>query len=578
MNTRERVEVKLDEKGKNFLISTPFHMNHVAQRAPNRKFMRSTRQWFLPGLNLNAKYLNDLNNSGEVIFGGGVQELIKDILKRNEHKFIPFPAKYRFKEDMPPRIKQLEALNYAWGNNVCFFDMEMGTGKTKIYVDLSCAMFLDDKINSVVLLTKNSVCHNTMREIKKHCPLEEYFIRIPEFDTIKAKKDNTEFEQSEGMKFLVAGLESLSVKNGSGRMFDYVWKFVKNNKCAMIIDEVHLIKNPSSNRTKNVMELGSMVDYRFAGTGTPITNNLLDLYAPYQFLDPNILGVGNFYSFRNRYTIRGGFENKEIVGYDNVDELVSLIKPWTFQATKADMEDLPPKIYMEPIAIPMTADQRKLYDAIRRDRVVEIESLQDRELAVQSILQVYLTLHQICAGFISFDDDQGERQKEWVVPPEKNPKYKELLSILEDNPQAQFNIWTKHLMELGAVYEILQKIGHTVKLHGGMSLEEREKAIKDFTDGRAKYMIATQETGGTGLTFTNCSNVIYLSNGFKFGDRVQSEDRNHRIGTKKAVTYVDLVMENSVEEKILDILRNKKSLAEFIREELKSSVELLKTH
>ena len=575
MNIKEKVEVKLDKKGKNFLVSTPFHMNHIVQRAPNRKFMRSTKQWFLPGLNLNAKYLNNLEGA---VFGDGVQELIRDILKRNKHKFIPFPARYKFKKDMPPRIKQLEALNHAWGKNGCLFDMEMGTGKTKIYVDLSCAMFLDGKIDSVVLLTKNSVCRNTIREIKKHCPLEEYHTRIPEFSTIKAKKDNTEFGRVEGMKFLVAGLESLSVKDGSGKMFDYIWDFVNNNKCVMIIDEVHLIKNPSSNRTKNVMKLGSMVDYRFAGTGTPITNNLLDLYAPYQFLDPNILGIGNFYSFRNRYTIRGGFENKEIVGYDNVDELISLIKPWTFQATKADMEDLPPKIYMEPMTIPMTKDQRKLYDTIRRDRVAEIEALQDKELAVQSILQVYLLLHQICAGFVSFDDDQGKRQKEWVIPPEKNPKYRELLSILEDNPQAQFNIWTKHLMELGAVYKILQKIGPTVKLHGNMSSEERERTIKDFTEGRAKYMIATQETGGTGLTFTNCSNVIYLSNGFKFGDRVQSEDRNHRIGTKKAVTYIDLVMENSVEEKILDILRDKKSLAEFVRKELKSSVELLKTH
>jgi SNF2 family DNA or RNA helicase len=573
------VTIELDKKGQNFVIQAPFHLNHIAQKAPNRKFMRSSKKWFLPGLRLNAKYLQNVSHeTNNILWDEGVNDLIDKILERSENRFVPFPPRYNFKLGVEPRTKQVEALNYAWGKQGFFFSMEMGTGKTKIYIDLASAMYLENKIDAMVILTKNSVCRNTIKEIYKHCPLKEYTALSPEFNTKRAKRENSEFISNNNMKFLVMGLESLSVKQGAGKAFEYLWQFMKDNECAMVIDEAHLIKNPSANRAKNVMELGGMAKFRFAGTGTPITNNLLDLYTPYQFINPDILGIGNFYSFKNRYTIKGGFENKEIIGYDNVDELMSLIKPWTFQATKEDMEDLPPKIHMEPVVVPMIKEQRKIYDDIRKNRVAEIESMQDKELVVQSILQTYTLLHQICAGYISYDGDQGGREKQWIVEPDKNPKYKELISILEDNPQVQFNIWTKHLIELEAVYKLLNKRAKTIKLHGSMSKDDREKAIEDFVEGRAKYMIATQETGGTGLTFTNCSNVIYLSNSFKFGDRVQSEDRNHRIGTKKAVTYTDIIMQNSIESRVLEVLREKKSLSDFIRKELENSINMLKTH
>lgn len=569
--------VKTDNKQQNFIVETSFDMNHIPRGAPNRKFIRGAKWWFLPGLKSNASYLKNIMEKERGIESNGeVAALIKKIFERSENRFTPFPVWYKFKKGVEPRKKQLEALNYAWEKSGYFFSMEMGTGKTKIYVDLSSAMFLGKKINASIIFTKNSACQNIVKEIYKHCPLLEYSVLIPEYSTKAKQKRNDEFLKTVGMKFLVVGSESLSVKKGGGKAFDYLWKFVRNNECALVIDEVHMIKNPNSNRTINFMELGGMANYRFAGTGTPVTNNLLDLYAIYQFINEDILGTDNFYSFKNRYTIRGGFKNKQIVGYENVDELMSLVKPWTFQATKADMEDLPPKIYMEPVVVPMTKEQRKIYDDIRKNKVAEIESLDKKELAVQSVLQAYMLLHQICSGFVTYLDESGKRKSEWIMGPDKNLKFKELLDILEENPGVQFNIWTKHLKELEAVYQLISKIGKTVKVSGLVTGEERNKNIDDFIEGRVKYMIATQETGGTSFTFTNCSNVVYLSNGFKYGDRIQSEDRNHRIGTKNAVTYTDIIMENSIEAKILEILKKKKSLAEYVRNELDSAIGLIK--
>lgn len=566
---QDKIRITVDPKGEHFLMYTPYFMNGVAQKAPNRRFLKSQKAWFLNGLSLNAKYIKNLQG---VQKDKSVDVLIEKILAKSRCTFTPFPINYKFKPDMMPKSKQIEALNHAWGKPGNVFDMEMGTGKTKIYIDLTSALFLDGKIDAVVLLTKKTICDNTIKEIYKHCPLTEYQTHTPEYTTKAQKTKNQKFlEDKSNFKFLVAGVESLSTGVKSGKAFYYLWEFLKYNRSAMVVDECHLIKNPGAQRSKNVFELATMADFRYAGTGTLLTNNLLDIFSPFQFINPDILGIDNFFAFKNRYTIKGGFQNKEIIGYDNVEELMSLIKPWCFQATKAEMVDLPPKIYMEPILIPMTKEQQKVYQDIKKNKMTMVDELEDKRMVVQSVLQVYSLLQQICAGFLSYTDDDGKRQTKWIVEPDENPKYKELLAILDENPNTQFNIWTRHLKELHAVYDILSKKDRTVKLHGAMSTEERKQAIHDFTSKKAKYMIATQETGGTGLTFTNCSYVIYLSNSFNYGNRIQSEDRNHRIGTVNPVTYIDLVMKDSVEQRVLEVLSNKKSLAEYVKQELRDT-------
>ncbi|HSH25917.1 MAG TPA: SNF2-related protein, partial [Massilibacterium sp.] len=429
------VIIEVDEKHEHFLMTTPFHLNNIAQCAPNRKFIKSKKKWFLHGLTLNARYIRGLSGA---TFCNGVEELIEKILKRSENKFIPFPQSFDFKTE--PKSKQLEALNHAWGKKGFVFSMEMGTGKTKIYIDLVSALYQKKEINSVVLLTKKSVCKNTVKEINKHCALSEYFCLIPEYKSKSDQKKNERFIHKESMKFVVAGLESLSVKENGGKAFSYLWDFMRENNSCLVVDESHLIKNPLSNRAKNVFHLAPLAKYRYAGTGTLLTNSLLDLYSPFQFINPDAIGIGNYYSFKNRYTIKGGFEGKEIVGYKNVDELMNLIKPWSFQTTKEEMVDLPPKIHIEPIQIEMTKEQKKVYNDIKKNKVAEVASIDNMEVAVQSILQVYLLLQQICAGFVSYYDDGGKRISEWIVQPDKNPKNKELISILDENPNAQFNI------------------------------------------------------------------------------------------------------------------------------------------
>jgi len=236
--------------------------------------------------------------------------------------------------------------------------------------------------------------------------------------------------------------------------------------------------------------------------------------------------------------------------------------------------DLPPKIYTEPIMVGMTKEQNRIYRDIKQAKMTELQSIKDEniEVVVESVLQMYGLLRQVASGFISYDEEDGKRNRQWIVQPEKNIKYRELLSLLDSNPQQQFTIWTCYLMELYAVHELLNKNGHkTVKLHGAMNREERGEAQSAFESGKARHLIATQETGGTGLDFIHSTNVVYMSNSPKYVDRAQSEDRNHRKGTVNKVVYTDMVVKGTPDEDVIEALRRNQDLSDYVLNQLKDN-------
>lgn len=577
-----RFSIVLDKTGKNFLFTVPFHLNHLTRNAPNRRFVKGGGYWFMPGLRLNCKYLADviLGIPGLQV-GPGVREYVDGKMGSGTPEIVPFPLTYKFRHQ--PYSKQLEALNLTWNKKYSFLAMDMGTGKSKVYTDTCVAWYLRGDIDAVVFLTKFSLTDNILREVDKHIPLKmgEYASMSPEFTTKGDKKKAEAFLEKEvPLKFVSVGLESISGKESGGNAFDFLWKFMTKHKCALVVDESHLIKNIDSNRTKNAIALGKLSVMRRAGTGTQVSQGPFDLYSQYEFLDPDIIGSGNFYSFKARYGVKGGFKNREIIGYDNLPELMELIRPHTFQVTKEEMLDLPPKIYMEPIKLEMTKEQKEVYNSIRKAKAFNIANLrgQPTQVVINTILEVYLILQQVCAGFVSYweeGEDGRSRVKQWIVPPDKNPKYVEALDIITSTG-GQFNIWSRHVMEIKAFTEFLIKNGISATSYfGEMDGPAQLKAKNGFVSGNVQCMVSNPDTGGTGLTFTNCNNVIYLSNDFKLINRLQSEDRNHRIGTTKAVSYTDIIMKNSVEWLVLSSLSGKKDVAEYVRQMLAAGADVL---
>lgn len=462
-----------------------------------------------------------------------------------------------------PRSYQRQGLDHAWGKNSFAFYMDMGTGKTKTSLDLVSAYYMNGDVDRLLVVTKFSTRRNWQDEVGIHCPLDADVMIL---DTTKAKAFEAWNTTVDGrLKVLIVGTESLA----AGNAVNLAHKFVAVSiKAAMIVDEAHMIKTHNAVRSKNCVKLGLECKYRIAMTGTPVANGPMDVFMQFEFLDPNIIGIGDFYSFRNRYAIMGGFEAKQVVGYQNMGELIELISPFIYQVRKSEvLTELPPKIF-ETRTVEMTDEQKRMYREIaKRDKTVT----GDRGLTVKTVLERMLRLQEIAGGIITYErnpDLYNPEKFEHCRIPGKNPKVTELLAIAEENEVSTI-VWCRYLEEIAMVCEALRvKYGHgaVVEIHGGVSEDDRHHNVRElFQTKKARFLVGNAATGGVGLNMTAAELVVYFSNSFSFTDREQSEDRAHRMGQTRSVTYIDLIAEGTVDETVVKALREKKDVSEFVR-------------
>jgi len=347
-----------------YLACNPMQMSAV-QGMPNRRYSKKRNLWVAPALSRNAEYIDRLHSEGKVNLGPGCAEVITKIKDNiNIVSKQGFPKDYKFKTT--PYSHQMDALNETYGLNQFALYMEMGTGKSKVIIDTACAYFMGRTINAVVILCPVSIRTNWVTEFKIHAPID-YNIIVCNPGT---KKQGVEIENfiysptPSTLKVFIVGTESISMisnrtRKPMGKSWDLVEKFMFCHNPMLAIDEAHLIKNHDSNRSRNAVSLGLMARKRMIATGTPVSQGMMDLYMQFEFLNSDLIGIGDFYSFRNRYAVMGGFENKQIIGYENVDELMDLIKPWVYQITKAEaLPDLPDKVYAVR-KVQLTKDQKR---------------------------------------------------------------------------------------------------------------------------------------------------------------------------------------------------------------------------
>lgn len=462
----------------------------------------------------------------------------------------------------------MKALDHAWGKATYAFYMDMGTGKTKTSLDLFCGYYQDAKVERVLVVTKFSTRKNWEREIGIHCPVETDVLVL---DTSKPKAFEEWNSTVDGrLKFLIVGTESLA----AGNAIHLARKFVDSSvRVGMIVDEAHMIKNHSAVRSKNCVSLGRSANYKVIMTGTPVANGPMDVFMQFEFLDPNIIGIGDFYSFRNRYAIMGGYEDKQIVGYQNLEELIELISPFVYQVRKSEvLTELPPKVY-EIREVQLTDEQKRLYkDIAKRDQTVS----GDQGITVKTVLERMLRLQEIAGGVITFErnpDMFNPDKFEHCRIPGRNPKVEELLAIAEENEVSTI-VWCRFLEEIRMVSAALrERYGDhaVVEIHGGVNEAQRDYNVQNlFQTGKARFLVGNAATGGVGLNMTKAELVVYYSNSFSFTDREQSEDRAHRIGQTKSVTYIDIIAEGTVDGLIVEALKSKKDVSEFVRTTINS--------
>jgi SNF2 family DNA or RNA helicase len=470
---------------------------------------------------------------------------------------------YKYKSK--PFAHQKKALEMSWDKEVFAYFMEMGTGKSKVLIDNIAMLYNAGKINGALIVAPKGVYKNWFdSEIPNHMPdYIEKRVGLWRTDP-KAKDLQPLFKTGAELHILIMNVEAFSTKKG----MQFAEKFLNSHKALMGIDESTTIKNPAAKRTKNIVSLRPLTKYRRILTGSPVTKSPLDLFTQCYFLDPYLLDQSSYYVFRTRYAVCrkinvSGRQVEIVVGYRNLAELSEKLKPFSYRVLKDDCLDLPKKTYMKR-TVELTDEQKKVYKQMKQEAIA---FLNGKMVTSATVITQLMRLHQITCGHFKSNDG--------TVQDLKNNRITQLMDIL-DEVEGKAVIWAHYRHDIEKIVEaISKKYGNNtvVTYFGDTSTDDRQKAIKKIQDPESpvRFIIGTPQTGGYGITLTGASTMIYYSNGYDLEKRMQSEARIDRIGQEKPMTYIDIMAEDTIDDKIVKSLRNKVNIAtEIMGEELKA--------
>ncbi len=413
--------------------------------------------------------------------------------------------------------------------------MEQGTGKTITTLELSRIRMEAGKIDRVIWLCPCSAKGNIKREIAKHCP--------------------------DGMLgvFTICGIETLS---SSIRANSYLLGLAQEKRCFLVIDESLLVKNPKAYRTERITTLAEKCPYRIILNGTPISRNEADLYAQFYLLDWRILGYKSYWSFSANHLEYDDYGKLRRVL--NTDFLAKKIEPYTFQVTKKECMQLPEKCYYTQYFYLTEAQKHEYYTAGER-LLYEVD-----EFKSETIYRLFAGLQAVISGKGLKFNKKGDHFEtfEMFQNPIDNPRIKLLLDLLGDNDEKAI-IFCHYESEINQVHGVLPD---AVRFDGKIPHKQRDQALQEFVRDQ-KYLVANRNCAGYSLNLQFCHKIIYLSNDWDLGTRLQSEDRVHRYGQKHDVDIIDICAADTIDEKILDCLRRKESILDSLKAEIKNSAD-----
>lgn len=550
-----------------------------------RAYSQREQGWTVKPTAANIAYLR--KNFPQLVWEGTAEHIADSIVERN---IAPNPQVKREAEQQravllqhlddeiddytfytPGYKHQLDAFKLSRHLPRFALFMEQGTGKGWITVHTGAYQFLQGNIVGMLVVCPNAMKEPWIEEFQKHL--------APGFPTdifMWEAKTRHKAEQwilavppgQRKFRILIMNVDALSGEIGS-RIAEL---FLSKHTCLFTVDESSKIKTPSAARTRRILKLAKLARFRRILSGTPVTQGPLDLFSQLKFLDGSILGFSSYWSFRNRYSVLGGFQGKQVIGYQYLDELKAKVDTCSFRVLKKDCLDLPEKVY-EKRVVELTDEQRRLYDQL--DEAMKAEIVLDGDKPASSTIMHVITkimrMQQVVGGFLTVDGtDEAEPIKGLVIPG-GNPKLAALLDILEDCADDQrVLIWARFRPELALIAKTLrERYGDeaVVEFHGGIKDRERQQGRRDFQDMSTcvRFSVGQPQAGGLGTTYTAASLMIYFSNDYSLETRLQSEDRFHRIGqTADKCTIIDIVAKRTWDQRIVGGLRGKKTLADII--------------
>lgn len=481
-----------------------------------------------------------------------------------------------------PYAHQLEAVDCSWKAEYYAYFMEQGTGKSWVTLEVAWRQWQEGMIDSLVVIAPKGTYRNWVKELMDHWPLDHNGVldgvTIRYWSSYRVKRivdglneyldvpiDLGEFRvllmNVEAFSANATGGDRLTQKAGSISAAEYLGEFLSRHRAMIAVDESTTIKHRKSKRSERIIRVRDRSVTRRILSGQPATNSPLDLWGQALFLKRGILEERTFTAFKQRYAIEatqyfGNRSFQSIVGYRDLYQLQAITARWSYRVLKSDCLDLPPKVY-QTRDVDLSQEQRKVYNELATQFMSEAKA--GLITTVVDGLTRAIRLHQVVCGHLVSDVDPVSGMRK--VTDLDNNRVNELIEALEEI-QGKVIIWASYRRDFEVLPRLLEKAGRKVVTYwGGTSEADREKAKVDFQTGEADTFLANPQVGGHGITLTAASAVIYYSNTHNLEHRLQSEDRAHRIGQTKSVTYIDLVARGTVDEKIMANLRAKRDLS-----------------
>ena len=464
---------------------------------------------------------------------------------------------YNFKTK--PYDHQYTALERCGNKNKFAFFMEMGTGKSKVLIDNLGMMHLQGLVNFALIIAPKGVYRNWCeKEIQEHMS-DDVTYRIIRWTSSPNKKQRAELasvkEKYPGLTLFVMNVEAFSTLKGR-QAGDWLGKALGSHGM-IAIDESTLFK------------------YRRLLTGSPITKSPLDIYAQAEFLEPGILGYDSYYAFQRRYAIlrksyMGAHSFEQVIGYQNLEELTEKIDKFSYRVLKSECLDLPDKTYMARY-VAMSKEQLEMYESIKRHAMILLDG--GELVTAPAVITQLLRMQQVLSGHLKTDD--GE------ILTFPSPRTSALLDILEEHTGKAL-IWSRFRHDIQKLVVELDNVygeGSSAAFYGDTGDDERQEIIRNFQNPNHKlrFFVANPATGGYGITLNEANLVVYYANDFNLETRLQSEDRCHRIGQKNPVTYIDLISDGTIDERIVRSLQDKIAIgATVLGEEVKQWLQIKK--
>jgi SNF2 family DNA or RNA helicase len=437
-----------------------------------------------------------------------------------------------------PWPHQTEALEFLRGKAGAMLAMDMGTGKSRVIVDL----IAQEGYQRVLILAPLSVVANVWPgEFAKHAPGLLHVLPL-------AGK-STKTRQEAAAKALDSGRPTAVVLN-----YDAVWRqpfgdwALKQPWDLLVMDESHRIKAPGGVASRFCSRLSDRVGHRVALTGTPMAHSPLDIYAQYRAIDKSIYGT-SFTRFRSRYAVMGGFNRLQVIAYQRETELRNLFYSRAYRVESDDVLDLPSTLSIN-LKCDLGREGQRLYNEMAGQFIADVEG---GHITASNALSRLLRLQQITSGYGRLEDGTDVEID--------TSKAKVLEDVLTDIGKEPVVVFTRFVHDLDVVHRIAAKVGVP-----SFEVSGRRKDLSEWNEGVLAVQI---QAGGLGLDLTKARYAIYYSLGFSLGDYSQSMARLHRPGQTHPVEYIHLLASGTIDETVMAALARRAAVIDHILEEVR---------